>query len=127
MEGLLDGHSFNSFMVAVVVLLALNLVARIGQFLWNLATHKSKTTDGEISKIDLALTQNTQAVRELRIQVQLLERELGEVHKFKSDSQKLFSAIKIMAGKRWPEVQHQVAALSLRPRFHGVQLSDASN
>lgn len=106
MEGLVQNqHGISYFMVGAIVLLALNIFARVGEFLWNLATHKSKSTDTEISKIDLALTQNTQAVREVRIQIGMLERELNEVRKLNADIQKLFSALKIMAGKRWPEVR----------------------
>lgn len=106
MENLIDTqHGFSVLLVSIIVLLAFQLLARVGEFLWKLSTQRSSSTDSEITKIDLALTQNTQAVRELRIQIGILERELAEVHKFKSDSQKLFSAVKIMAGKRWPEVR----------------------
>lgn len=90
---------------AIVIMLGLHLLAKVGEFLFELFKKKEDGSEKQISKLDLALTQNTQAVRELRIQVQLLERELMEVHKFKADSQKLFSAIKIMAGKQWPRVR----------------------
>lgn len=106
MEALIDSeHGVAVLLAGITVVLCLHLFLKIGEFLWEIFKKKNEGSEEHISKIDLALTQNTRAVQELRIQVQLLERELIEVHKFKSDSQKLFSAVKIMAGKQWPRVR----------------------
>ncbi len=106
MEGFIDSqHGVSVLLASVVVMLALHLVAKIGEFLFDLLKKKEHGSERQVAGIELSLTQNTQAVRELRMQVQLLERELIEVHKFKADSQKLFSAIKIIAGAKWPRVR----------------------
>lgn len=106
MENLIDSqHGVAVLLVSIVVVLALQLVARVGEFLFNFYKEKRAEDSQEITKIDLSLTQNTQVMRELRIQVQQLERELGDVHKLNADIQKLFSALKFMAGKKWTEVK----------------------
>lgn len=93
----------------LVIILCVHLVFNVGKFVFHLFDKKradtEKATDHKITKLDLTLQQFDGAVRELRVQIGLLEKELIEVHKFKSDSQKLFSAVKILAGKRWPEVR----------------------
>lgn len=93
---------------ALIIILALHLVAKMGEFLFHLLKKKTEGSDHQITRLDLALTQNTQVVRELRIQIQQLERELGDVHKLNADIQKLFSAVKYMAGKKWPEIHKKL-------------------
>ncbi len=106
MESLLDSqHGVSYILTSIAVLLCLHLFKGVGEFLFELFKKKAEDTGKEISEISLALTQNTQAVRELRIQIGILERELSEVHKFKTDTQRVFAAIKFMAGKRWPIVR----------------------
>ncbi len=106
MENLLESqHGIAAILASIAVLLCLHFLKGVGEFLFELFKKKAEDTGKEITQISLALNQNTQAVRDLRIQIGVLERELVEVHKFKSDSQKLFSAIKIIAGKRWPDVR----------------------
>lgn len=114
MEGILDSqHGTAILLVSIVVVLGLQLVARIGEFVFKLLTHKSKTTDSQITKIDLSLTQNTQALRDLRIQIGILEREIAEIDRFRSDLQKIFAIVKALAGKRWVEIKKAVENDSL--------------
>lgn len=93
----------------LIVILCLHLLLNIGKFIYHFFDKKRADTDRatelKITKVDLTLQQLNDATRELRVQIGILERELKEVAKFKSDSQKLFSAVKIIAGKRWPEVR----------------------
>ncbi len=110
MESLIDSqHGPAILLASLVVILALNFFAKIGEFVFNMFKKKSEGVDQEITKIDISLTQNTQVMRELRIQVQQLERELSDVHKLNADIQKLFSALKYLAGKKWPEVKKVMA------------------
>ncbi len=101
MEDLFARHGI----LAIVVMLALHLVMRIVQFLFDILKKKNEQAEKNVTEISLALQQNTGAVRELRIQMGILERELGEIHKFKIDTKRLFSAVKIMAGPKWSQVR----------------------
>lgn len=101
----MEGLNLEHGVLGLLIILALQFVLSLFKLLWAVFKGKEKSTDAQITKIDLTLTQFDNAVRELRVQIGLFERELIEVHKFKADSQKLFSAIKIMAGKDWPKIR----------------------
>jgi hypothetical protein len=112
-------HGLSALLAGVIVLLALNLITRIGEFVFKMLQKKSQTTDEQIARIarlmddhtmknSMALTQNTDAVRELRVQISVLQQELGDVKKFKSDSDMLLSAVKILAGQKWPRVRKAI-------------------
>lgn len=113
MEGLLDSpHSVG----AICVLLSLHLLVKIGEFAFSLLKKKNETTEKQINEISqrvneisLALTQNTQAARDLRIQIGILEREITDLAKLKMDTNKLFSVVKILAAAKWPKISKMVA------------------
>ncbi len=89
----------------IAVVLCLQLVVRIGQFVFELMKKKNENSDSKIVEISTSLQQNTVAVNELRTMIRGLERELSELHRYRMDTQKLFSAVKLMAGKKWPEIR----------------------
>jgi hypothetical protein len=116
----LDGKGI----IAICVLLSLHLLKDVGKFLYREFVKKSenfekeikKGTQGsaqEMSRIDFALIQNTNAIRELKIQTELLAREVADLNKMKSelkiDVQKVFTAVKIMAGPKWSEVRKKLS------------------
>lgn len=106
MESIIDSqHGAYSLLAGIAIVLVLHLVVNIGKFVIQLLTKKTENSDHHITKIDLALAQVNESVKELKFQLIRLEAELTEVRKFKSDSQKLFSAVKILAGKDWANVR----------------------
>lgn len=88
-----------------MVILALHLIAKLVEFLFSIFRKKSEVVDQSISQIDLALTANTRAMNELRIQMQLLEREMAVVHKLSGNVQELFTGIRYLSGPDWSEVR----------------------
>ncbi len=96
-------------MVAIAGLLLLQLIVAIGKFLWELLKKKTDDAQQQMSRIELALQQNTQAVRDIRIQMGVLDRDLSKVHDLSKDIQNISSAVKYMAGKRWPAIRKAVA------------------
>lgn len=92
-------------LAGIAVVLSLQLVVRVGQFVFDLVKRKSESSDSKIVEMATMLQQNTVAVNELRSLIRGLERELSEIHKYRMDTQKLFSAVKLMAGKKWPEIR----------------------
>ena len=106
METVIDSqHGTTVLLAGIAIVLVLNLVVSIGKFFVQALAKKSESNDHHITKIDMTLGQVNESVKELRLQIGHLDRELVEVRKFKSDSQKLFSAIKILAGEDWPKVR----------------------
>lgn len=114
MNSLIDSeHGIAALLASIAVVLCLHLVLGIGKLVLTAFKKKVEKSDTEITQISLALHQNTEAVRELRIQIGVLERELKDMHKVKVDTQRLFSAVKIMAGKKWVEIRKAIAADNL--------------
>jgi uncharacterized protein YlxW (UPF0749 family) len=102
-----------ALLASIAVVLSLHLVVTLGKFAFDVFKKKSEKSDQEITEISLALNRNTDAVRQLQVQISVLEQELKEVRKFKLDTQRLFSAVKIMAGKKWPEIRKALEAEAL--------------
>lgn len=66
---------------------------------------KSEASDSKVQQISDALNLNTSANNELRLKLEILQVSIGDINRLKVDIQKLFSVVKIIAGKRWPEVR----------------------
>lgn len=106
MEGLLDPkYGIAGLLVVMCLHLIFNVIKFTVSFYRTETKKKDAATDAKLTKLDLTLQQFDGSVREFRVQIGLLDAELKEVAKFKSDSQKLFSAVKIMAGKQWPKIR----------------------
>lgn len=103
-------HGLSGLLTGVVVLLSLHLVASLGKFIFGLLKKKDEFTDQQITKISLALTQNTDAVKELRIHLGMLERDIADLAKIKIDTNNLFSAVKFIAGPKWAAISKAIKA-----------------
>lgn len=106
MENLVDTQQGIPFLLTgIVILLAMNLLVVIGRFLFELFRKKTEHGDSQIVEIKATLVTTTGIVNQLKGQIDGLESDLKEIRKYRIDMQKLFYAIKTMAGKRWPEVR----------------------
>ena len=106
MEHFVDSEHGASVMLAgLVVLLALHLIAKVGEFLWELLKNKDEKKDRDLTEVSLALQANSEAVRELRVQIGILQVELTKVSEVHHHTQKLFSAVKYLAGPKWPRIR----------------------
>jgi len=110
MEGLIDTqHGAGVLLVGLIIILALHLFMSMGKFAFEVFRKKEETKEKNFTEVSLALNQNTHAVRELRIQLGILEREINEMTELKTSVNRLFSAIKIVAGPKWPEVRKEIS------------------
>lgn len=107
MEELAHATTANAF-VAICVLLALNLVARVGEFLWKLKEKKDSATEKGIESLTLAVNLNTKAAEDLKDRIIALEGAVGDVTKVKLDIRRAFFAIKAIAGDNWPEIRKEM-------------------
>ncbi len=89
----------------IVVLLSLHLVIQVGKFVFAMFKTKEKASDEKLMQLSASVQQNTNATAQLSSDFRRMERELGEISKYRTDTQKLFSSVKILAGKRWPEIR----------------------
>lgn len=106
MESLLDGqHGATTLLAGLIVVLCFHLLIAIGKFLFELARKKSEVADRQNQELAAALTRCTETMQRLDSRITAIERDLNEVLKFKIDFRKLFSAVKYIAGDKWPEAR----------------------
>jgi hypothetical protein len=104
----LFGNGVAGLLAAICVLTSLNLLARLGGFLWNLKANREKLSDETIQKLTDAVAFNTSSTERNTLQIVQLEKTLAEIPKLKSGLRRAFSAIKKIAGKEWPNVQKEI-------------------
>lgn len=110
MEAIIDTqHGAGVLLVGVVIILSLHLFMNMAKFLFELLRKKEETKEKNFTEVSLALRQNTEAVRELRIQLGILEREISEMQKLKINVNRLFGVVKIIAGPKWPDIKKRAA------------------
>lgn len=90
METILDPQHAGILLACLVVGICLNFAAFIGWVLWQVLRKK---TDG----YDM-----------LAPRITAMERDMGEILKFKNDFNKLFSALKYLAGDKWPKIREKL-------------------
>lgn len=106
MEGLIDTqHGTSALLAGIVVVLCLHLLAKIGEFLFEMFKKKEETTEKNLERLTEALKANTELVQKLDSRITAIERDLNEVLKFRIDFRRLFSAVKFIAGDQWPEAK----------------------
>lgn len=101
-------HGVPTLLATIAVVLCLHLLAKIGEFAWDLFKKKSELSEQSVQKLTTALEINTQAVTKLECRIQEVEAELSEIPKFKQDLRRLFSAVKSMAGDDWASIRKHI-------------------
>lgn len=106
MEELIDTkHGIGTLLATIALVICMQLVLKVGEFLWEIFKKKSEVTEDGIEKLTGSINQNTRAVEELKFQLTQIEKEVIGLPKMKEDLNRNFTAIKILAGERWPEIR----------------------
>lgn len=90
------------------VILTLSILLRVAEFLWSLREKKDNLSEASIKSLTLAMQENTQAMRHLDLRLGALEKSVGELPKFKTDIRRFYTAIKEVAGDRWPRIRDEI-------------------
>lgn len=90
MEELLSPDHAGVLLACLVIILCLHLVIKIGEMFYK--SYEKKTAI--LSKLEPRLS--------------AIERDMNEILKFRNDFNKLFSALKYIAGDKWPEVREKI-------------------
>jgi len=93
---------------AICVIVALQLVVRVGEFLWQLKEKKDRLTETGIERLSSTIQESTIAIQHLESKIKSLESTLGEFSKFKLDMRRLFTAVKRIAGSDWAEIRKEI-------------------
>lgn len=106
MESLLDSHhGATSLLAGLIILLCLHLLMQVGRFLFEILKKKNESYERQIEGLLSALKSNSDTFQKFEHRIAAIERDLNEVLKFKVDFRRLFSAVKFIAGDKWPEAK----------------------
>ncbi len=109
MEKLLDlKDGVAGLLVSICVLLSLQLVFRTGMFLWALREKKESASENAIKELTAVVRLNTVATEHLDARLGEIENTLSELPKFKLDMRRMFTAIKLIAGEKWPQIRKEI-------------------
>ena len=98
--GMDTANGLAGLLASVCVLLALQLLFKVGEFLWNMKREKDKVSETTVAKL-------VEAVRDLECEIKKATTAVSELPKLKLDLRRLYLAAKILAGDRWPEVRDE--------------------
>jgi len=92
----------------ICVLLTLMVLIRVGEFVWKLQQKKEQLSEKTVGDLTRAVQENTVETKTLGQRIVHLEGALGEVTKLKTDVRRFYSAIKELAGDRWPAIRDEI-------------------
>lgn len=108
MEKLLENTGVAGILAAISVMLALNFLAKLGEFLWKFREKKDALTESGIEKLTNAVHLNTMTTEKLEVRLNHLEHALLDVKKFERDLRRVYTALKKISGEQWPEIRKEI-------------------
>ena len=92
----------------VCVLLTLMVLLKVGEFLWKMRERKDTLSETAIQDLTAAVESSTRAMQHLDLRLQHMEKSIAELPKFKTDIRRFYSAIKEVAGEKWPAIRDEI-------------------
>lgn len=108
MEALLEAKSIPLLLILIVVFLCATFIKGLVEFLWKVREKKDSASESAINELTEVVKKNTLAMELLDRRLDKLEIVLSEIPKFKLDMRKYYSAIKILAGDKWPSIRKEI-------------------
>ena len=107
----LDSKHGIVILIAVgVVAVCLNILLRVGEFVFKIFEKKSEVSEQSIAKLTATIELNTRSMDKLECRLALTEKELAEIPTMKKHLNRFFSALKHVAGDEWPKVSEIIMA-----------------
>lgn len=78
----------------VCVLLTIMVLIQVGKFVWTVKQEKDKLSDDTVADLVKA--------------VEKLEHTVSDLPKFRTDVRRFYTAIKVIAGDKWPQVRDEI-------------------
>lgn len=94
-------HGISGLLVSVCILLTAQLLWKVGEFLWKMKEKKDQLSEESVHHLTKAVESNTKAIEELGDKV-------AKIPKYEVDLKRLFSAVKLVAGERWPKIRKEI-------------------
>jgi uncharacterized membrane protein affecting hemolysin expression len=90
---------------AIVVVLCLHLVVKIGQFLWAFKEKKDAVTESGIEELSKAVRECTSTIAALESRIRDIESVSNSIDKLRVDVRRAYLAIRLMAGDKWGDIR----------------------
>jgi hypothetical protein len=92
----------------ICVLLTIQILVKVGEFLWDVKKEKEALSDNSVQLLTKAVEENTTATKHLDSRLGNLEKSVSELPKFKTDIRRFYAAIKEVAGDKWPAIRDEI-------------------
>lgn len=89
-------------------LLTLLVVLKAGEIVLAFQKKKEALSESAIKDLTIAVQQNTAATQHLDRRLEKLEGVAAELPKFKLDIRRFYSALKVIAGDKWPRIRDEI-------------------
>lgn len=106
-----DGVS--GLLVSVCVLLSVQLVFKVGEFLWKIKEKKDSASEAAIRELTEVVKQNTLALEHFESKLENVEKLLSEFPKIKLDIRRFYQAIKMISGDEWEKVKKEIEDITI--------------
>lgn len=90
------------------VLLTIMVLMRVAEFVWKLYEKKESLSESAVINLSRVVQENTIALQMLDLRLKNIEASISELPKIKNDLRRFFSAVKEIAGERWPEIRDEL-------------------
>ena len=97
-----------TLLAGIIIILALQLIAKLGEFAWGFVKKKSELSEQSINRLSSSLEANTKAVEKLEYRIVEAEQTISEIPKLKQDLRRLFTAVKRIAGDEWTDIRKDI-------------------
>jgi hypothetical protein len=98
-------------LTVIVALLTCHLLFKMGFFLWSIIKEKNQVSEQTFVKLSESLEHNTSATVKLELRLFQIEKDLADIPKLRKDFEKLFIAVKVIAGDQWEHIKHDFLEL----------------
>lgn len=92
----------------ICVLLTLSILVRVGEFIVKLNRKKEELSESAVVNLTNALKLNTEAMSDLERRLEKIEGFAADLPKLKNDVRRFYSALKIIAAEKWPQVRDEI-------------------
>lgn len=92
----------------VCVLLTIMVLIKVGEFVWAIREKKEILSDNVLTELNKTVQSNTIALQMLELRLRNIETTIADIPKLRNDLRRFYSAIKEMAGEKWPKVRDEI-------------------
>lgn len=92
----------------VCVLLTIMVLLEVGKFLWSIQQKKESVSEATLTQLAANSRELTLALRLLESRLKSMEQLLGDLPKMKTDLQRFYTAMKEIAGEKWPAIREEM-------------------